>query len=243
MSVKINYNQKQEKCLIDLFNHHNAGTLGFSVNENEVSFDVPADNNVGTDRDTKIVMRTTASGRLRGQTILRYNRLNMAQMPVDPKSLMITLTSQHQSTRDLVSRLNAILGLQLKSTDIEDDPITIKQMNYGITKRVLRITPTSLLFKGQFEVGLIREEPLSLSRPPVHLQAFSLNVKNPGDYKTVSFWKDKWAEAKKIGSEQSTLKPTKPFLAERYLVKDKAPTDEGIPESLVFWYKFYPEGK
>lgn len=243
MSVKINYNQKQEKCLVDLFNHHNAGTLGFSVTENEVEFDAPADNDVGSDRDTKVVMRTTASSRLRGQTTLRYNRLNMGQMPVDPKSLMITLTSQHRSLQDLAPRLNAILGLQLKATDIEDAPIVLKQMNYGVTKRMLRITPASLLFKGQFEVGLIREEPLSLSRTPVVFQAFSLNVKDAGSYKPLSFWSEKWKEAKKIGSEQSTLKPTKPFLPERYLVKDAVPVDEGIPESLAFWYKFYPEGK
>lgn len=242
MSVKINFNQKQEQCLVDLFNHTNAGLLGFSVKETEVSFDKASNSTSGGDRDSQVVMRTNGSTRLRGQTVLRYNRLDMGQMPVDAKSLMITLDSQHRSLQDLAGRLNAILGIQLKPTDIVDEPIVLKSMPYGITKRRITIEEGCLMFKGQFEVSLIREEPLSLSRPPVVFNDVRLVVENEGQYRSLDQWKTKWSDAKKIGAEQSTLKTTKPFLTDRYLVEGDAGVGE-VKEDLAFWYQFYPKGK
>ena len=98
------------------------------------------------------------------------------------------------------------------------------------------------MFKGQFEVSLIREEPLSLSRPPVVFNDVRLVVENGGQYRSLDQWKTKWSDAKKLGAEQSTLKTTKPFLTDRYLVEGDAGVGE-VKEDLAFWYQFYPKGK
>lgn len=243
MSVKINFNQPQEQCLIDLFNHHNAARIGFDILAEDVVFGTPTIGDTGSDRDTVVTMRTNGSTKIKGSTKLRYNRLDMGQMPVPENALMITLTSNHNSTQSLVPNLNAILGIQLKESDLIYESIVPKQLPYGLNEKYLVVADECLVFRGRFKVKLIREEPLSLSRPPVKFQAINLVVKNPAGYRTLSEWLETWRNSKLIGSENDTLKPTTAFLPDRYDVETEEVVSGAIDKEspLYLWYKLYPE--
>ena len=238
MSAKINFNQKQEQCLVDLFNHTNAAVLGFQLKETEVSFEHPSVNTEGGERDTRVVMHTNGSTRVRGQTTLQYNRLDMANLPVPAKSLLITLDTQTKSIQDLVPRLNTILGIQLKTTDVVDEAIVVKTMPYGVTKRRITMDESCLMYKGSFEVSLIREEPLSLTRPRVILNPFRVVAEEADKYLTGPEWWRKWATAKTARKESELLSQTKALMTDDYLI-DKNAQDEDA-STLQFWQRFYP---
>ena len=243
MSVKINLNQPQEQCLIDLFNHHNAGRIGFDIRVEDVVFGTPVNAEASTGRNTTVSMRTNGSTKIKGSTKLHYNRLDMGQMPVPPNALMITLTSNHDTTQSLVPNLNAILGIQLKETDLVYEPIVTKQLPYGLNEKTLTVASDCLVFKGSFGVKLIREEPLSLSRPPVKFDALKFVVKNEGSYRSYADWANTWNNSKTIGSENDTLRPTRPFLPDRYDVETSGGIIARVEENdpLYFWYQLYPE--
>lgn len=243
MSVKINFNQPQEKCLIDLFNHHNAARIGFDIRTEDVIFGVPVRAEASTQRNTTVSMKTNGSTKIKGSTKLHYDRLDMGAMPVPENALMITLTSSHVSTQALVPNLNAILGIQLKETDLIYDAIVAKQMPYGISEKTLTIAPECLVYHGSFKVKLIREEPLSLSRSPVKFNPIQFTIKNDSNYRTLTDWLEAWSRSKTIGSENDTLRPTTAFLPDRYDVSSEATGSAKVTDNdpLNFWYQLYPE--
>lgn len=244
MSVKINFNQPQEQCLIDLFNHHNAARIGFDLLTEDVIFGTPVVAEASTQRNTTVPMRTNGSTKIKGSTKLHYNRLDMGTMPVPENALMITLTGNHISTQSLVPNINTILGIQLKETDLVYEPIVAKQMAYGLTEKTLTVAADCLVFSGQFKVKLIREEPLSLSRPPVKFDPVHFVVKQEANYRSLADWLTTWSTSKTIGSENDTLRPTQAFLPDRYDVGNESTTtvsQVSEDDPLNFWYQLYPE--
>lgn len=125
--------------VISLINHD----LQLDLQETDVEFsDLKSSD--AMDRDTTAVVKIKRPGNRTLQ--IYYNRLTAARW-LNQQPILVKVTGNGFTTRDLIDAINAVCGSNLQADDLTDEPFTV-----GRDAVTLQVSPNSLGYKGQFSV-------------------------------------------------------------------------------------------
>lgn len=125
--------------VISLINHD----LQLDQQETDVEFsDLKSSDTM--DRDTTAVVKIKRPGNRTLQ--IYYNRLT-AERWLNQQPILVKVTGNGFTTRDLIDGINAVCGSNLQADDLTDKTFTV-----GRDAVTLQVSPNSLGYKGQFSV-------------------------------------------------------------------------------------------
>lgn len=125
--------------VISLINHD----LQLDLQETDVEFsDLKSSD--AMDRDTTAVVKIKRPGNRTLQ--IYYNRLTAARW-LNQQPILVKVTGNGFTTRDLIDAINAVCGSNLQADDLTDKTFTV-----GRDAVTLQVSPNSLGYKGQFSV-------------------------------------------------------------------------------------------
>lgn len=125
--------------VISLINHD----LQLDLQETDVEFsDLKSSDTM--DRDTTAVVKIKRPGNRTLQ--IYYNRLT-AERWLNQQPILVKVTGNGFTTRDLIDGINAVCGSNLQADDLTDKTFTV-----GRDAVTLQVSPNSLGYKGQFSV-------------------------------------------------------------------------------------------
>lgn len=125
--------------VISLINHD----LQLDLQETDVEFSdlKPSDT---MERDTTAVVKIKRPDNRTLQ--IYYNRLT-AERWLNQQPILVKVTGDGFTTRDLIDGINVVCGSNLQADDLTDDTFTV-----GKDAVTLQVSPNSLGYKGQFSV-------------------------------------------------------------------------------------------
>ena len=125
--------------VISLINHD----LQLDLQETDVEFSdlKPSDT---MERDTTAVVKIKRPDNRTLQ--IYYNRLT-AERWLNQQPILVKVTDDGFTTRDLIDGINVVCGSNLQADDLTDDTFTV-----GKDAVTLQVSPNSLGYKGQFSV-------------------------------------------------------------------------------------------
>lgn len=125
--------------VISLINHD----LQLDLQETDVEFSdlKPSDT---MERDTTAVVKIKRPDNRTLQ--IYYNRLT-AERWLNQQPILVKVTDDDFTTRDLIDGINVVCGSNLQADDLTDDTFTV-----GKDAVTLQVSPNSLGYKGQFSV-------------------------------------------------------------------------------------------
>lgn len=125
--------------VISLINHD----LQLDLQETDVEFsDLKPSDTMG--RDTTAVVKIKRPDNRTLQ--IYYNRLT-ADRWLNQQPILVKVTGDGFTTRDLIDGINVVCGSNLQADDLTDDTFTV-----GKDAVTLQVSPNSLGYKGQFSV-------------------------------------------------------------------------------------------
>lgn len=125
--------------VISLINHD----LQLDLQETDVEFSELKSSDT-MDRDTTAVVKIKRPGNRTLQ--IYYNRLT-AERWLNQQPILVKVTGNGFTTRDLIDGINAVCGSNLQADDLTDKTFTV-----GRDAVTLQVSPNSLGYKGQFSV-------------------------------------------------------------------------------------------
>lgn len=143
-----NFNQANNKIVLDLINEQNAQSLP----EGSISFGAPTEVVAGQIATTLVTTAQPGSG-YRGSVELTYNRVPLSFMDTNEPDLV--LETDATTTQGLIPALNAAFGILLTNDDITDAPIPELEPDVDTTV-ALTATATTLVWHGSVDLTLTK---------------------------------------------------------------------------------------
>jgi hypothetical protein len=181
--VKIDYKRPPAELVIDLINKDN----GTKFTTEQITFGIPKLTLNGR-HNTEVIVKATARSYFTGQTKLKYNRVDIADIPGDRSTVFEINTSIETQLSDLIPAIDARYDLALTPEDYVNIPLPA--IGAGVNEQdvvILKAALTSLVFINELNLQITRAGQVLLSTVINHPMLIGLFYNKPALHALIDY--------------------------------------------------------